>query len=206
MQEREWLETNSVELVPPVLSAKTQKKLAVASRAGGGFGAGAATKKVKSSADASAPLLAAVLKREGVIRIDAALSASSAASLQKYVLQQREDSKQLVADGEVGAEECFGVELERGGGLRCDLLLPLQPVVPALAELLGANGKMGALLQEVCGEKAELYELCSLITEPGSPRQTIHPDTPFQKHCPLYAVFVALQDVTGTMGYRMDGE
>jgi hypothetical protein len=201
-QERQWLEARSVELLPPILDAKKQKKLATASRAGGGFGAGA-SKKATSSTDASAKLLAAELKREGVVRIDGALSAATAESLRKFVLQQRDVSKKLVEDGGAAAEDCFGVELERGGGLRFDLLLPLPPVVPALAELLGPAGRMGAVLEQVCGKDAHLYELCSLITEPGSPRQTIHPDTPFQKHCPLYAVFVALQDVTNAMGYTL---
>lgn len=225
MQERQWLETSSCELLPPVLSAKAQKKLAVSSRAGGGFGA--SSKKAKAPADPAAPLLASILKREGVIRVDGkhipaltslfgskhlkhtthispsksgALSTSTATALQKQVLAQRESSRKLVEDGGAGAEECFGIELERGGGLRCDLLLPLTPVAPALEELLGANGKIGALLEHVCGKDGLLYELCALITEPGSPRQTIHPDTPFQEHCPLYAVFVALQDVTDPMG------
>jgi hypothetical protein len=231
MQERQWLETRSCEQRPPVLSAKAQKKLAVSSRAGGGFGASSSSKKAKAPADPAAPLLASILKREGVIRVDGkhipahthfpfcckhlkhrtyiwrvsssksgALSTSTATALQKQVLAQRESSRKLVEDGGAGAEECFGIELERGGGLRCDLLLPLTPVAPALEELLGANGKIGALLEHVCGKDGLLYELCALITEPGSPRQTIHPDTPFQEHCPLYAVFVALQDVTDPMG------
>ena len=200
-QEREWLEPNGVELLATIVPAKTQKKMAaVSGSAGAGFGAGAAPKKALSPSDLAAPLLAAVLKSEGVIRVDGALSAATATWLQEYVLQQRELSKQLVQDGTAGAEECFGVELERGGGLRCDLLLPLSPLVPVLTELLGTDGKLGPLLARVCGSDAELYELCSLITEPGSPRQNVHPDTPFQKHSPLYVVFVALQDVTSAMG------
>ena len=145
--------------------------------------------------------MAAVLQKEGLIRVNDALSKSTAAELQAYVLQQREASRQLVKDGAASAEECFGVELERGGGLRCDLLLPLPPLVSVLSELLGAKGKLGPLLQQVCGAESHLYELCTLITEPGSPRQTVHPDTPFQKNTPLYVVFVALQDVSNAMGY-----
>lgn len=49
-----------------------------------------------------------------------------------------------------------------------------------------------------------LYELSSLISDPGSNRQTIHPDNPIQtlKHdVPvLYTCFIALQDVTADMG------
>ena len=199
--EREWLEPSLVELAATAVPAKAQKKMAaVSGTAGAGFGAGAAVKKAKSAADVAAPILAKALKSEGVIRVDGALSTATAHWLQDFVLQQRAVSKQLVQDGTAGAEECFGVELERGGGLRCDLLLPLPPLAPVLSELLGANGKLGPLLAKVCGSDAELYELCSLITEPGSPRQNVHPDTPFQKYCPLYVVFVALQDVVSSMG------
>ena len=42
----------------------------------------------------------------------------------------------------------------------------------------------------------------ALRTEPGSARQPVHWDTPFQAVAPLYTAFVALQDVTIDMGAR----
>jgi len=48
--------------------------------------------------------------------------------------------------------------------------------------------------------KGEFYELAAVITHPGSQRQIVHPDLPFQKTAPLYVVFLALQDVTEDMG------
>ncbi len=40
----------------------------------------------------------------------------------------------------------------------------------------------------------------SSFTNPGSYRQMIHPDLPYQVEAPLYVVFLALQDVTDEMG------
>jgi ectoine hydroxylase-related dioxygenase (phytanoyl-CoA dioxygenase family) len=39
-----------------------------------------------------------------------------------------------------------------------------------------------------------------VVTSKGSARQCVHPDLPFQSKAPLYVVFLALQDVTTTMG------
>ena len=43
-------------------------------------------------------------------------------------------------------------------------------------------------------------ELACLISEPGSQQQPLHPDTPYTPRPPLYAAFVALQDVDVEMG------
>ncbi|KAJ1468749.1 hypothetical protein T484DRAFT_1754893 [Baffinella frigidus] len=132
-QERAWLEPLSAELIAPVLSAKAKKKSAAAGSAGGGFGK-AAPKQTQSAADVLAPLLAGVLQKEGVVRVDGALSPATAKAALEYVLAERSASLARVADGSARAQDCFGVELERGGGLRHDLLLPLAP----LAQPLGA--------------------------------------------------------------------
>jgi hypothetical protein len=85
---------------------------------------------------------------------------------------------------------------------RCDMLLPLKgsPVVQtALRELL-VQGKLANVLVSTVGDEATLYELSVLISEPGSPRQPVHPDNPHQEHPPLVTCFVALQDIDATMG------
>lgn len=43
-------------------------------------------------------------------------------------------------------------------------------------------------------------KLAAVVTEPGSNRQTIHPDLPWKPTAPLYVIFLALQDVTVEMG------
>uniref|UniRef100_A0A7S0GNJ1 Uncharacterized protein n=1 Tax=Proboscia inermis TaxID=420281 RepID=A0A7S0GNJ1_9STRA len=50
------------------------------------------------------------------------------------------------------------------------------------------------------GDDVTLYELSALISEPGSPRQPVHPDNPYQDVPPLLTVFIALQDILPGMG------
>ena len=80
----------------------------------------------------------------------------------------------------------------------------------ALRELLrGRSGGTGAgasaallhtTLRDALSDDAVLYELSALVSEPGSPRQPIHPDNPYQPCAPLLTCFVALQQITPSMG------
>lgn len=170
-----------------------------------------------------------VLKRDGCVRIAAALDPSTAAALLDCVVSEVAQVKLDVESAPETARERFGLEPERRR--RCVVLLPLlaaelsstrppgepDAIVTALRELLGteveaseeegvevassSEGSIGGLLSAVCGgDGAPLYELCALVTEPGALRQTVHADTPHQEHSPLYAAFVALQAVTLEMG------
>ena len=48
---------------------------------------------------------------------------------------------------------------------------------------------------------AEFHELSSLISDPGSMAQPLHPDSPYYPvYAPLWTVFIALQDITPNMG------
>ena len=53
------------------------------------------------------------------------------------------------------------------------------------------------------GADAELFELAALVSDPGAPRQPVHPDTPFMQTQPepqVVTAFVALQDIDESMG------
>ena len=52
------------------------------------------------------------------------------------------------------------------------------------------------------GKQAALYELSCLISDKGSSRQVVHPDTPCtaDDEAVLYTCFIALQDIDLTMG------
>ena len=69
-----------------------------------------------------------------------------------------------------------------------------------LQELLGQDGTLGPIYEHLVTLDGEFYELASVITDPGSIRQQIHPDLPYQKEPPLYVIFVALQDINENMG------
>jgi len=97
-------------------------------------------------------------------------------------------------------------------GTRFDLLLTLednednednQIVRTALRQIV-SDTTVYSLITNLLGADAELYELSALISDPGSKRQTIHPDTPHNDNDDsppsLLTFFVALQDVTQEMG------
>jgi hypothetical protein len=160
------------------------------------------------------PLLALsinTLQQDGVVRLNNVLSASTAAILRKDVLLRRDASYAAVRKGDDWRKHFADVLLKGSDSTRCDLLLPLtgnRAVQMALKELLlgsaepgkGRKVSLGSMLETAIGDDATLYELSVLISEPGSGRQPVHPDNPYQEHMPLTTCFVALQDIGLDMG------
>ena len=63
------------------------------------------------------------------------------------------------------------------------------------------RGQIGELFDELfSGADSKVHELPALISHKGARCQPIHPDTQFTEVCPLYTVFLALQDVDCDMG------
>jgi len=155
--------------------------------------------KVKGKVKRRLSTLAAELERSGVVRIDGALSEDTTTALREFC-----DAERRVAEADVASSKCDSsarfadlVLLEN----RCDLLMPLRgPCIDALHELLGAGSVLGPLLTEVVGDGGMLQEIACLISSPGSKQQPLHPDTPWTETPPLYAAFIALQDVELEMG------
>ncbi|KAL7486382.1 hypothetical protein ACHAW6_011974 [Cyclotella cf. meneghiniana] len=170
---------------------------------------------------------ARILQNDGVLRIDSALSPTACDNLRHYVLEQRRSADETVrahvdagniVDADALARIYYGVENRRVG--RCDLQLSLLrggfsrdrdvasssdddeqfPLADALLQLLGPKGTLRHLYERLVTPRGEFYELAAVVTDPGSRRQTIHPDLPWKPIAPLYVVFVALQDVTAEMG------
>ena len=145
----------------------------------------------------------------GVARVDNGLSTSTAHKLQNFVDETLQSSLDEVNTFKVPRNFRFANVLEKAN--RWDLLLPFDDqdggesssaiMLEAMNELLGENGKIGPILEEILGEDAVLYELACLISDPGSNRQEIHPDIVFSKdEIPLIACFVSLQEIDSTMG------
>lgn len=201
-------QANGGELKAPNLKGKPVVK------SGTGFGGGS------SIVDPRVQLAkeqAKVIKRDGVIRIDNALSSDLADDLREYVLEQQSLASSLVESNKVAAEALYGVENQRAS--RCDLQLSLlrggyaadsgesnkvsqdqHVLADVLLEILGKDGSLRHIYESLVSLQGELYELASVITNPGSKRQKVHPDLPFKNSAPLYVVFLALQDVTEAMG------
>ena len=190
----------------PLLSENWDKK---GKRAGGGLGFGAKRGSGSGGGTGGGGIVerqrgreqAKVLKREGVVRVDGVLTPEIAEDLRAFVLNVREEAFAALERGDEGAEGGFAQCLM--ASQRCDLQLPLDApeVAAALRCLLcGAGGKVSNLMAAHFGEQSTLFELAALISEPGAPRQTLHPDTPLQDDAPLATAFIALQDVSEDMG------
>ena len=156
------------------------------------------TTSVKSKAPSVAQATR-TLKQDGVVRLNGVLSASTAATMRKEILERRAAAFSAIDGGDDWRQYFADVLLKSN---RCDLLLPLKgsrAVQTALRELL-LQGTLANVLLSTLGDDATLYELAAIVSEPGSPRQPVHPDNPYQEHPPLITCFVALQDIASSMG------
>ncbi len=215
VEEEILLSTNKQgELLAPKLKIPPQKS-------GTGFGATNTNNnnKGKTPLERLAEAQAKVVHKEGVLRIHQALSAKTADKLREYVLEQQQIAAERT-EQDIGMSKAFyGVENQRKN--RCDLQLSLlrggfaadhggdpsllvesesHILADSLQELLGTKGSLRYIYENLVTKKGEFYELASVITNPGSLRQQIHPDLPFQEEAPLYVIFLALQDVNENMG------
>jgi hypothetical protein len=159
------------------------------------------------------------LQQRGVVRVNAGISTGTALKLQEYIDRTLQDTMDEVASFRVPKSFRFANVLEKRN--RWDLLLPFQAddddgdmeesiaVMQALDELLGVDGKLGPIFENLLGPDAVLYELACLISDPGSQRQEVHPDILIDENnsdgvdtssIPVIACFVSLQDVDATMG------
>jgi hypothetical protein len=209
-------------MAPVPLPKSSVRAVPSVSRAGFGVGGPSAKKSSKKASQkkkktklavpvqqSQDPLLAlsvSALQQDGVVRLNNVLSASTAATLRKDVLEHRDKAYAAIDGGDDWRKHFADVLLKSS---RCDLLLPLKGlrgVQNALKELLFDDkndpgvGKLGSVLHSAIGDDATLYELSVLISEPGSQRQPVHPDNPYQENAPLITCFVALQDISSQMG------
>ena len=169
----------------------------------GGFGGGSNSKSNanKSSFKVEAKAYSKELIKNGVVRIDNAISSDVADSLREFVSDLRKRSEEEVTNGSVQSIQRFADVLLKSN--RCDLTIPVGDdiVTKALNEAL-RESPVGQTIASILSDDAILYELSCLISDPGSQRQVIHPDTPFLqgKGPVLYTTFIALQDICLDMG------
>jgi Protein involved in biosynthesis of mitomycin antibiotics/polyketide fumonisin len=195
-------------LITELLSPKIQVR---GMGSAGGFGggknkAGGEKQKGKSNKKdlawkTEAAEYAKTLQKDGVVRIDNVLSPKLVDRLRKYAYDLRLTSEQEVKEGKVQPIERFADVLLKQN--RCDLTIPLgdEIVSDALNQALRESA-VGHTISNILSESAVLYELSCLMSDPGSQRQVMHPDTPFieGKGPVLYTCFIALQDIHLDMG------
>lgn len=160
---------------------------------------------------------AKVIRRDGVLRVNGALTPGTAEKLRQYLLDQQQKAQEVAKREPSKSKLLYGVEQSRNN--RCDMHLSLarggidvneseassnsaceHVLADALQEILGAQGTLRPVYENLVTNHGEFYELAGIITNPGSYRQMIHPDLPYQSVAPLYVVFLGLQDVTEEMG------
>lgn len=170
----------------------------------GGFGKSTSSgggSKNKASSKAEGKAHAKILKKEGVLRIDNALTPDTADAVKEHLYNLRYQSEREVQEGKIQPVQRFANVLLKHN--RCDLTIPLgdEIITKALKESL-CNSPVGATISSIFGDGAIFHEFSCLMSDPGSQRQVIHPDTPCVdgKGPVLYTCFIALQDVTLDMG------
>ena len=154
----------------------------------------------------------AVIMEQGVARINGRLSKTTDASLLEYVNQRLEESLHPTDTAELSNADLYQQQTKfadvQGKHNRWDMLMPLEesnPVMQALYELLQENPVLSETIESILGPAAQLYELGSIVSDPGSERQMLHADYNYQpdfqpKLPPALTCFVALQDVDANMG------
>jgi len=136
------------------------------------------------------------LGSDGLVRVDSALEVGTAEALRKFVDANLLQSLELVREGKKYESQLFGAVLSRAN--RFDLLLPLSPTVKAA--MVEALRPLRGIISSAVHDEAELFELAALISDPGAPRQPLHPDTPLTPDPTVCTAFVALQDIDDSMG------
>ena len=165
--------------------------------------------KEQSTKSTIAKFHANVLKNEGLVRIDNVLSDSVTDKLRAFVY--------AIRTTEGNKANATGMQAKFSTIRRWDLSIPLFEYnahgAPTTATTIAYHALTDILKTTVVGEtmrsflgtdRAELYELSSYISDPGSSRQVVHSDTPCfgtnDDQPILCTCFIALQDVRMDMG------
>jgi len=156
---------------------------------------------------------AQVLKTEGLVRIDNILSESITDTLRDFVYNIR-----MVEGNKLKATTTTSMEDKFPTVRRWDLSIPLfeygtnsnlgtkTPTIAyqALNDILRTSVVGETMSRFLDTSNAELYELASYISDPGSSRQVVHSDTPCfgtdDNQPVLCTCFIALQDIRLDMG------
>mmetsp|Transcript_11145 Transcript_11145/g.20166 ORF Transcript_11145/g.20166 Transcript_11145/m.20166 type:complete len:381 (+) Transcript_11145:267-1409(+) len=196
-EEQRLLGTN----IKPLLAKKIKQ---VPVKRGSGFGAG--KRDTRTPSQRLAVQQAKIMSKDGVMRIDNVLDGETCDRMRVHVLRQQELADVETAKNAALSEDYYGVENRRKN--RCDLLLSLVSgeededdiTLDVLRNVLGEEGTLRPIYEELVSNDGEFYEFAAVITNPGSDRQQIHPDLPHRNEAPLYVIFLALQDITEAMG------
>ena len=128
---------------------------------------------------------------EGLLRLDGAVSPETAAALLAEVNATL--ARELGARGGNRRAPLRRVRERLLQGQRYDLKLPW--AAPRKRRCGKARGTCVRFSKAPRGRKARLCEFAALVSDPGSARQPVHPDTNYRRDRCVVTSFVALQDV-----------
>uniref|UniRef100_A0A7S1TKN7 Uncharacterized protein n=1 Tax=Erythrolobus australicus TaxID=1077150 RepID=A0A7S1TKN7_9RHOD len=136
------------------------------------------------------------MRLRGVVRINKVLDKKSCIVMLQYINDTLDMSKATKRNASKLAADVFGnVYCKKN---RWDLKLAYEE--PVQSSLKDCVSSVQTELLQLCGSDAKLVELAALVSDPGSTRQPVHPDTAFRDTPSVYTCFVALQDVRPNMG------
>lgn len=154
--------------------------------------------------------LAQALQQEGVVRINGVLTDTMCDECLELINMRLagSDTTEAASENHVETEneeetfnlEGFGNVFSRKN--RYDMFLRNEGVFElALASMLHDGSILGDLFTSLLdGLTGNFHEFSSLISDPTSASQSIHPDSSYTEHAPIWTVFVALQDIQNDMG------
>jgi ectoine hydroxylase-related dioxygenase (phytanoyl-CoA dioxygenase family) len=144
----------------------------------------------------------AVILDKGVVRVNSVISGATVKEARDYVNRLLVDTCAAVENGIFRHEDLFGHVHSKTN--RWDLLLPVEEsesVMKCLSEVLRKDAPVATAIESVLGKDAELFELATMISDPGAPAQPLHPDSLYQNTThPILTCFIALQDINSEMG------
>jgi ectoine hydroxylase-related dioxygenase (phytanoyl-CoA dioxygenase family) len=134
------------------------------------------------------------VRERGVARVDGVMSERASEEMRRYV-DETLTASEATKGGALSTEVFGNVYCKKN---RWDLKLAYDaPVREGLRECVRS---MKDVLLDACGGDAKLVELAALVSDPGSTRQPVHPDTAYRRDSSVFTCFVALQDVERDMG------
>jgi hypothetical protein len=147
------------------------------------------------------------LQRDGVVRVNQVLPPDLCdqclESINDKLASEDESPEEAADEDSDNTSNGYGNVFSRKN--RYDMYLrPSGVSQEALQAMLGRDSQLGALFHGLVPPSADtqgvFHEFSSLISDPGSDRQPLHPDAPYADNAPLWTVFCALQDVEIDMG------
>lgn len=159
-------------LGPNIKPLKAPKAKKAPVKRGSGFGAASSDKR--TPAQRLAAQQRKIVDKDGVLRIDNALDGPTCDRLRDYVLRQQRLADEETEKNVDVSTEYYGVENRRKA--RCDLLLSLvadenadeadKSIIPdVLNKILGDEGTLRPIYDELVGPEGEFYEVCGQIFE-----------------------------------------